>query len=57
MALSSNSRSQIDNVVKYILKQKEHHHKKTFKEEYLEILKDYRIDYDERYIFNDLSEE
>lgn len=36
----SNSRSQIDSVCKYILNQKEHHRKKSFKEEYLEILKD-----------------
>jgi len=28
----SNTRSQIDKVVKYILLQKEHHHKKTFRE-------------------------
>jgi putative transposase len=50
----SNSRSQIDGVVKYILNQKEHHSKKSFREEYLEILKDYAIDYDEKYIFHDL---
>jgi len=50
----SNSRSQIDGVVKYILNQKEHHSKKTFREEYLEILKDYAVEYDEKYIFHDL---
>jgi putative transposase len=50
----SNSRSQIDNVSKYILNQKEHHHKKSFKEEYIEILKDYKVDYDMKYIFQDL---
>ncbi len=53
----SNSRSQIDKVVKYILKQKEHHRKKTFREEYIEMLKDYNIDYDEKYIFHDLLDE
>ena len=52
----SNSRSQIDGVVKYILNQKEHHAKKTFKDEYLEILKDYDVEYDERYLFKDLSD-
>jgi len=41
-------------VVKYILKQKHHHSKKTFKEEYLEILQHYAVDYDDRYIFQDL---
>ncbi|WP_367187119.1 IS200/IS605 family transposase [Mucilaginibacter sp.] len=50
----SNSRSQIDGVVKYILNQKEHHKKQTFKEEYLEILNDYAVEYDEKYIFQDL---
>ncbi len=50
----SNSRSQIDSVVKYILNQKEHHAKKTFREEYVGILKDYAVEYDEKYIFNDL---
>jgi putative transposase len=47
----SYSRSQIDSVVKYILNQKEHHKKKTFKEEYLEFLKKYEIEYNEKYLF------
>ncbi len=47
----SNSRSQIDVVIKYILNQKEHHYKKTFREEYISMLKDYEVDYDEKYIF------
>ncbi|MEO3405213.1 IS200/IS605 family transposase [Mucilaginibacter sp. CAU 1740] len=53
-AAFSNSNSQIDAVVKYILNQKQHHLKKSFKDEYLSILKDYSIEYDERYVFNDL---
>ena len=53
----SNSRSQIDDVVKYILKQKEHHKKKTFKEEYIEMLKDYGVEFNEKYIFHELLEE
>lgn len=47
----SHSHSQIDTVVKYVNNQKEHHHKKTFKEEYLEMLKNFAVDYDERYLF------
>ena len=35
----SYSRSQIDNVIKYILNQEIHHKRKTFKEEYIELLK------------------
>ena len=51
----SHSHSQIDRVVKYILNQKEHHKKKTFKEEYLKMLDDFNIPYDEKYIFKDLE--
>ncbi len=50
----SNSRSQINNVVQYIQNQKEHHKEKGFREEYLKMLKDYEVEYDEKYIFNDL---
>ena len=52
----SNSRSQIDSVVKYILNQKQHHSKKTFHQEYLEILKDYAVDFNEKYLFHELLE-
>lgn len=45
------SKSQIDNVVKYILNQPVHHKRRTFKEEYLDILQKNDIDYDERYLF------
>jgi len=47
----SYSRSQIDDVIKYIINQQEHHKKKTFKEEYLEFLKKFEVEYDERYLF------
>ena len=47
----SYSKSHLDNVVKYILNQKEHHHKQSFKEEYFQFLKEYEIDFDERYLF------
>jgi REP element-mobilizing transposase RayT len=45
------SRSQIDNVAKYIINQPKHHKKQSFKEEYLGILKKLAIDYDEQYLF------
>ena len=45
------SKSQIDNVVKYILNQQEHHRKRTFKEEYLDFLKKFNVDYNEKYLF------
>ncbi|MCX6165104.1 MAG: IS200/IS605 family transposase [Ignavibacteriae bacterium] len=48
----SYSRSQIDSVIKYILNQEKHHKKKSFKEEYLEFLKIFEIEYDKRYLFD-----
>lgn len=47
----SYARSQIDKVVKYISNQPFHHKKKTFKEEYLEFLKKFQIDFDAQYLF------
>ncbi|MFH1563741.1 MAG: IS200/IS605 family transposase [Nitrospirota bacterium] len=47
----SYSRSQIDEVIKYILNQQEHHRKRTFREEYIEFLKKFEIKYDEKYLF------
>ena len=46
------SLSNKENVVNYIKHQKEHHKKKTFKEEFIEFLKKHNIDYDERYIWD-----
>jgi putative transposase len=48
----SYSRSQFDAVVKYIEKQQEHHRKRTFMEEYKELLNAFGISYDERYVFH-----
>ncbi|HJU55995.1 MAG TPA: IS200/IS605 family transposase [Pyrinomonadaceae bacterium] len=42
--------SQIEATVHYIQTQKEHHLKKTFKEEFLSFLKKHGIAYDERYV-------
>jgi hypothetical protein len=36
------------------MNQEEHHRSQTFREEYLEFLKKFKIDYDERYIFQEL---
>jgi REP element-mobilizing transposase RayT len=43
--------SQISDVATYIENQKKHHKKRTFKEEYLELLEKFQIEYDERYLF------
>jgi len=47
----SYSRSQIDGVIKYIMGQREHHKKKTFRDEYIEFLKKFEIEYDPKYLF------
>ena len=48
----SYSRSQRDPVIKYIMNQEDHHKTHTFKEEYLKMLKDFEVMYDEQYLFN-----
>jgi REP-associated tyrosine transposase len=46
------SRSAVDDVVRYIANQEEHHRKRSFQEEYLEFLTRYEIEYDERYVWS-----
>jgi len=50
------SHSHIDNVYNYILNQETHHAKKTFKEEYIEFLKKFDIKYEEKYLFEWITE-
>jgi REP element-mobilizing transposase RayT len=47
----SYGRSQIDTVYRYIENQEMHHKRKSFRKEYIELLKKYDIPYDERYLF------
>ena len=49
--------SQIDAVVRYIQNQGEHHAMKTFKEEYLELLRKFHVEYDEKYLFKWIEDE
>lgn len=51
----SYSKSQLPRVIKYIRNQQEHHTTKTFREEYLDLLKTHNVDYDERYIFKPID--
>lgn len=51
----SHSRSQIDQVSKYIMSQKEHHKRFDFREEFIKILKDFEVEFKEEYIFKDLE--
>ena len=46
----SHSHREIDAVVRYIRNQQKHHQKKSFKEEYIDFLKLYAVQYDERYL-------
>lgn len=47
----SYSKSQRDTVINYIMKQEEHHGTKSFKEEYLKMLDDFEVTYDDKYLF------
>jgi REP element-mobilizing transposase RayT len=44
--------SGFDNAVEYISNQKEHHKVMTFKEEYIQFLKKYHIEFDEKYLWD-----
>ena len=43
--------SQLPKTIAYINNQKKHHRRKTFQEEFLELLKKHGIEYDQRYVF------
>jgi putative transposase len=47
----SYSRSQRDDVINYIMRQEEHHKIKSFKEEYLDFLKKFEVEYNPEYLF------
>lgn len=49
------SHSQISSVIKYIQNQEVHHKTSTFKEEYVSFLKAFEINYNENYLFSDVS--
>ena len=45
------SASQVQRTIAYIQAQKEHHRKRTFQEEFLDLLDKHGIEYDSRYVF------
>ena len=47
----SYSRSQLGTVIRYIENQQSHHAKQLFRDEYVELLEKFCVDYDQRYIF------
>jgi putative transposase len=46
------SKSQIDDVYRYIMNQEKHHQKITFKQEYIKFLEKFEICYDEKFLFD-----
>ena len=50
----SYNQSSIDAVYKYIQNQEDHHKNQTFIDEYLALLMAFKVEYDEKYIFQDL---
>lgn len=48
----THSHSQIESVINYILNQEKHHKKKSFKEEYLDMLRKNEIAFNDDYIFD-----
>ena len=47
----SYSKSQVDAVYKYVQNQEAHHQKRSFRDEYEDMLQKSDVDYDERYVF------
>ena len=45
------SKSQVQRVINYILDQEKHHRKKTFREEYLELLEKFGVEYRSEFLF------
>ena len=45
------SQSRLDDVIRYVANQEEHHRKMTFREELMGLLKKHGVEYDERYIW------
>src|SRR5512133_2057473 len=55
--VSSYPRKEIDNVIRYICNQQEHHKKISLNEEYLKYLKEYEVDFNEKYLFDWVEDE
>jgi len=50
----SYSQSQIKDVVAYIETQEDHHKKKSFKQEYIDLLEKFEVKYEEKFTFKEL---
>jgi len=47
----SYAKSELSNVANYIDNQQQHHHKTTFREEYISLLEEFNIAYDPKYLY------
>lgn len=47
----SYAKNQRDIVIKYIINQEEHHRIKSFREEYIKMLTDFEVDYQDKFLF------
>lgn len=47
----SYSKSEVPTIIQYIINQTNRHKRKTFSEEYYDLLKEFEVDFDDRYIF------
>lgn len=52
----SYSRSQLGTVIRYIENQQKHHARKSFRDEYTELLERFGVEYDQRYTFKPIEE-
>ena len=43
--------SQLENIIRYIQGQEEHHRRTTFQEEFVALLKKHRVEFDEKYLW------
>lgn len=48
----SYGQSQLDHVIQYINNQESHHLRRSFKEEYIELLEKFNVKFDEKYLFD-----
>lgn len=48
----SYSRSQVNDVVRYVMNQKEHHSKTSFREEYVKMLNVFEVEYKKEFLFD-----
>ncbi len=50
----SYEKNRVNGIIQYILNQEIHHRKKTFLDEYVELLEEFEIEYDPKYLFSSI---